>query len=644
MKKLSKKVKKVNRVGKTGRVNKASLASDAFILPDYYQLVFSEIHDEHHEAIHQKYVVEPLEVRRSFLLNIRDFFNDQDEDKQYELLMNVLSKLECELKSVIEKHTVFYWIHLYRRLAPCLSSDLGGNTNDTTVYNVRNHVEQSIFKYGDLSGNKDFALSSEIEFDNILGGMLGRSLRKNFPEKILNMYILSLKKHNPQWVLTDFSEENIIDIYNIEGLGYQYWYVSAKMRALGKGIALNITETYDVFEDRTSEQESLIRSFDNRNEESSLKVGWASNVGTFIPSKVENVNETIFCAALNPSRCKLKDLGIESVDKDFSPNYIPCYVNASEYYSAHKYLEDFFEDKFKFGLLEFCQFAIVFSHIAIGGNVGPSLKSLDIDSKKLVNFYMKYQRAYSLYEPKIIDIKEGIINHFETLRKQNAIGPSRLEEQLDKILKFITLDENNQSSLGVWSNGPKPVLVEADGLYICDYSSWLPLLKNVFFGLRNYDPQSKKGVEFECAFSAAVTAAGFEVVLKSTEIKFDKTKREVDVAVRIKDNLYLFECRASERPLDFVIGKPKTIRTRCDNFEEKLNQVSTLGDFIKTNRKGGNYNFEWAREIHSFVVSPYTEWVWSTASCYWTECKKYPRIMSVYEAIEYLKAECEKNV
>lgn len=256
-----------------------------------------------------------------------------------------------------------------------------------------------------------------------------------------------------------------------------------------------------------------------------------------------------------------------------------------------------------------------------------------------MSFYLSFQRAYNLHGRLLADIKSEILEYVKLLRERNHIKPSRLEVQLDEMLNFITLDSSKQQFISLWSNGPKPILVKINDYYLYDYSSWYPLLKNVFFGLRNYDPDSKKGVEFEYAFAKTAKSAGFDVVMQSTKIRCNNLSREVDVAIKIQSSLYLFECRASERPLDFMIGNPKTIRNRCGDLEGKLKQSSTLKTFIENNKAGDNYDFSWAEEIYSAVVSPYTEWIWSTEESLWTSCKKFPKIMSVHEAIEYLKSE-----
>jgi hypothetical protein len=36
-------------------------------------------------------------------------------------------------------------------------------------------------------------------------------------------------------VIVDFEAKNLCDIYEVEGLAFEYWQITAKLRAIGKG-------------------------------------------------------------------------------------------------------------------------------------------------------------------------------------------------------------------------------------------------------------------------------------------------------------------------------------------------------------------------------------------------------------------------
>ncbi|KHT22269.1 hypothetical protein [Pectobacterium carotovorum] len=621
--------------------NNKKSGNKTIVAPEYYQLVWSEIHDKYEDEIMEAYVAGSKEFLIDILMPVKNEFNTSGNSVKYNILRDTCIKIEAEFKRMLSKHSVFYWLHIYRRIAPCLAQDIGNNTDEETVIVVRSHLEQAIYKFGELSKNDDYSLSSDVEFNDILGGMLFHSMRKYFPKSKIDLYACKIKEEK-QWVLTSFSEQSIIDIYYLEGIAYQYWYLLAKMRAIGKNISTMIDDFGVINEFRTDEQKFLIESFDKRNSENSPSFGMTSNVGTFIPSQIDDVNNTIFCAMMNSMRYELSSFGFQGSNGNFSPNFLPFFVNGNSFYDSHKYLEKKFSNKFNFGLLEFCQLIKILSNLGLSSYRILKIRNTSKDFREFMFIYNNFQRGYKTYSICRSELKSSIIEIYDNLKAKKSIRNSSLDSQLDDILDFITLKEDGQKNIGIWSNGPKPILIDSCGNYILDYSSIYYIFKNLFFGLRNYDSENKKGFEFEDSLCDLLKAEGFDVILNSSIIKIGDNKREVDVGVRLNNKLYLFECKCFERPLNFDIGDPDTIKYRVEELDKKLTQADTLIDFITNNIKGDNYDFSWATDISSYVVSSYTEWVWSKEKRLWSKNLTIPRIVSVYEALKLLKL--DKNL
>ncbi|CAK6611873.1 TPA: hypothetical protein ACHWKL_001075 [Providencia stuartii] len=616
--------------------NKKKSSNKTMFFPEYYQLVWSEIHDKYEDEIREAYVVGSKGFLRDILMPVKNEFNTSNNSVKYNILRDACIKVEAEFERVLSKHSVFYWLHIYRRIAPYLAQDIGNNTDEETVIVVRSHLDQAIYKFGELSKNDDYSLSSDVEFNDILGGMLYDSMRKHLPKSTVDFYACKIKEEK-QWVLTSFSEQSIIDIYYLEGIAYQYWYLLAKMRAIGKNISSMIDDFGVINEFRTDEQKFLIESFDRRNSENSPSFGMTSNVGTFIPSQIDDVNNTIFCAMMNSMRYELSSFGFQGLNEKFSPNFIPFFINGNSFYDSHKYLERKFANKFNFGLLEFCQLIKILSNISLSSDRFLKIKNVSEDFRELMFIYNNFQRGYKIYSICRSELKSSIIEIYDNLKAKESIRKSSLDSQLDDILDFIILKEGGQKNIGIWSNGPKPILIESCGNYILEYSSIYYIFKNLFFGLRNYDSKNKKGFEFEDSLCDLLKMEGFDVILNSSIIKIGDNKREVDVGVRLNNKLYLFECKCFERPLNFDIGDPDTIKYRVEELDKKLAQADTLVDFITNNIKGDNYDFSWATDISSYVVSSYTEWIWSKEKRLWSKNPTIPRIVSVYEALKLLK-------
>lgn len=263
------------------------------VLPEYYQLVWFFIHQNHDELLRQRNIIEPRRFRQNLVLKHFQACDTSDTHSQYENLRIVQDKIEGELREVVAQKSAFFWLHIYRRIAPVLSSEIGNRTDEITRLETRAIAEQAIFKYGKLVESKDVVLSNSIKFELILGGLLIKILNSMLGSEAVNLYKSYLSR-KPQWVLSDFSENDIATIYYIEGLSYQYWYVSAKLRACGKGVNIRKTTNGDLFELRTDEQDDLIISYDNRCKNNDFNHGFASNVGTFVCPGAIKEADTIF--------------------------------------------------------------------------------------------------------------------------------------------------------------------------------------------------------------------------------------------------------------------------------------------------------------------------------------------------------------
>jgi len=184
------------------------------------------------------------------------------------IVMEFMKVLEAELREQLSRHSVAYWIHLYRRIKPVLSWKHDDKTDFMTVGWVRGLVETAISKFARLETVGDVAPSTEIPNSRILGGHFRRDLRKFYRKKLKNP---DLKIHlsESQYVLTKFSSKDYIGIYLCEGLAYEYWRATALLRALGKGARIRFDPNNDYVHAYIAdgELEQLILSYDSRIDE-----------------------------------------------------------------------------------------------------------------------------------------------------------------------------------------------------------------------------------------------------------------------------------------------------------------------------------------------------------------------------------------
>lgn len=180
------------------------------------------------------------------------------------------------------------------------------------------------------------------------------------------------------------------------------------------------------------------------------------------------------------------------------------------------------------------------------------------------------------------------------------------------------------------------MIYEFEGTLFLDISAIDEVLQTIFFGVRGV--ANERGGEFESVFRECIESKSGKHQTFFGELKSNsKKKRELDIGILIDDRLIVFECVSMERPLDYEIGKPKTMEKRRIELDKKLNQAKTMSEFLINNPVGRNYDFSRAVSIEHYVVSPLTEWIPSFDERYWDTAGR-PRILSADEAVELVES------
>jgi len=147
--------------------------------------------------------------------------------------------------------------------------------------------------------------------------------------------------------------------------------------------------------------------------------------------------------------------------------------------------------------------------------------------------------------------------------------------------------------------------------------------------------QGHRGTIFEEAFRRALDARKFQAISGVLHSAIDM-KRELDAAVVIGGELYVFECVSVEKPLDYEIGNLSTMLRRRERLDAKIDQVMTLVEFLGSNPVGTNYDFRKIQSIVAVAVSPFEEWLWDRSERLWLS-DETPRVLSAREALELLE-------
>jgi hypothetical protein len=181
----------------------------------------------------------------------------------------------------------------------------------------------------------------------VLGGYFylgAKHVAPKKPSKFAREFSSGIKS-NSQWVIRSFNADDFIKIYNVEGLAYQYWRVTALMRTVGKGAKITITAQGDWEYNDDEDFDWLIRSVDER---TSSRDGARSLLGVWAPSNRKLGLHALFCPSYNVSRIKPGDafnaLGFK-FHEDYVSKFLPTFVDLGTYLDSHQFLVAAFEKK-----------------------------------------------------------------------------------------------------------------------------------------------------------------------------------------------------------------------------------------------------------------------------------------------------------
>lgn len=604
---------------------------------DYHELAFIYISRLRKRQIHHELVEFPRSLRNNFILSRFSAGAIYGPDEAWPIMKELLLLLENEMEKKLSSRSSMYWFHLYRRIGVELSPFHEDKTDSVTTGLVREIVELSILKYSKTSSLSEFFPINKMSPDSVLGGWMKRgflSVYKDAGKNKWKSYSQQLRKHDGL-VIRDFTVRDIERIYGVEGISYQYWRITALMRALGKGARIRITKIGDWDYVPGSISPNLIASFDAR---ASAPGGFSSLSGLWVP--FEHVADDAG-DRLNLNRLPVPEYNInkyvfkEGIDfpsfsfpPNFRPNFITKSLNVNSFLESHAVMAEPFFKANDFSLENFIVvISALSSLVAIPSRVlshnDEDLRGLDLSNSSL--HYIR--RGYGIISAKYTELEDIIRNRIDNL---GLSAPD--DSQLKSIIKRVVLTEESKLKIGVWSGGPRPLIIPGVDYHLFDPVGLTRLLRTLFAFMKHDD--TKRGYAFEDIFRVALANLGFDVISGVKENQYGG-KREIDAAVKLNGKLYLFECFSMEKPLDFEIGNPKTFMYRNGKFLEKFLQVESARDFFLEHKVGKNYDFSDCDDIQHVVVSPFIEWIWSSESRFWIT-KSIPRILNPNECFRLL--------
>jgi hypothetical protein len=603
----------------------------------YYSQTLPHLMMKHHAEISQRLVNVPRELRQRELAPQLIALGEAAGDPAWQIYRAYLDKIETEIATLVRNHSPGFWFHLHRRLRPMLADAHGLKNDDTTVMLVRRIAELAYAKHGALDKTDDLGPITRTRLPTFLDGAWYEAMAQVYGGKLKAKRAYQVLRKSGQIVMTDFRQFDLIDVFAIEGLCYEYWWASAAMRSIGKGSIVKWDAELGSHRYKDTGVHPL--SFELYDERNNENFGFRTRLGTWLDEANAGEADAERGDKINFAQMKANpEVGEypawHSAAGRFgrghgATNFEIGTFSLAQFRTENAFMAEPFKLKYgiDFDAVLFAVWAAAFFGTYVGITMHQSTMAERRD-RTMNNFTNLMFRGYTMVNFDLDDLAKEAVWFAEQLQHEKIFPV----EEVRKAVEFISLSEAAQKNIGLWSGGKRPILVPSMGKLMIDLAAILPVLQTIFFGVRK---AHAGGVSFENAVRTAIRARGLDLCLQGQLKWKNGNPREVDAAVRIGDRLVLIECFSYEMPLDYEVGKPSVFDRRRDFILEKVNQARTLAERVSSEPKGTNFDVTWAKSIEWRVVSPFVEFAWLIDEPLYDEAG-LPRVLQVHELLGHL--------
>lgn len=596
----------------TGHSQPSKDEENAVIIVDASQFAFWKAHEELRNAPRQTYY--PPSYRKLFWQVVIP--GEYHGDGAQRLLDIYLRKLENELGQTLKRRSLFYWLHVYRRLAP---ESIGDREDSSTVLSTRAILEAAIQKFGAMKEYPELQRACETEPGRILNGIIND---ESVPEPLK----ADLKKwahKSREFVLLNFTRHELSEIYHLEGLAYEIWRTVAMRRIVGKGAWMAVDSDSDVivWDTRSDELDQLVKIFDQRAARQNMSV---SATGTIFGE--EDIQEVCGLVALpryNVSRrdAKFYEEAMKMFDIEFNEdmlfNFEWCSFDLGSFMKSHRFFAPAFEQKYDLELADVIAVIAAMLH-----------RVLSLWKKNPGQILRDWQRSYELVTRAFLT--RQIESFLERYGARLGFPISLDGVNVEKVLDFLSLTERNRSDIDLVTHGPHKLLLPiGECEFILDYAWIFDFLYNLFYEVSVSD-QNFKGYMLE----AVVHKDDAPLTNKPCKAT-DGTSKQIDASFKVGDSLLIAECRAKGKSFGFFRGDTRAIKYRNDFIQRLLWDIDEKGRWLASRPVGLNYDIHGFTKVICIGVTPFVEYIPGLSESYWL-VKGVPRILTPVELRQML--------
>jgi hypothetical protein len=420
------------------------------VILEYYQPTFQKLHFAYRAEISAALYDYPKVVRDIFYEAYpkREKF---EQNEGYKIAQGYLVHLENALSDLLKEHSVFFWLHMVRRLAACIGSNHPSKTDLITTLLVKNLMDTAIQKFAALDIEDDIACtkSDDLRISAVLGGHFFKDHKRIIRRKDWGEYIKQLRGGG-QWVMTRFSPDDMEALYKLEALCYQYWMTTALMRAIGKGATYALgNDSYHIYSSDNPNMGFLLDSYDARNLKNPFS---ASLFGLWFDPSSSGPEKNILMSRYNAENDKsqiqelMRRCGI--INDDFNPNFTFHLFDFENFRRVHVAHAAAFEKFNGYSLTSYFQTLWLLSRLVT--TVVSSVA--DEQSEKIQearHFLQLSQRAYRVFHEDTLSMENMKSLLLESVKDVNQAALDDFEKNYAAILADLTLTERHQKRMSI---------------------------------------------------------------------------------------------------------------------------------------------------------------------------------------------------
>ncbi len=440
----------------------------------------------------------------------------------------------------------------------------------------------------------------------------------------------------PGVYLGDFGYKDYSQIYELEEIAIEYWWVTTCIRRLHKGGTLKVEYSeYRVVCD--AEIEKLLSLYDSRDSDMSTLLG--------IVLSQDSSSGLLPCYNVYKERIPREMFKLFEVELDIANEFLPNIVwstfDFKDFYVSNKFLEVEFFEYYKFNLKDFIYVCFLITYEHMGSTYKNTNNVLEMFKRAYRYFTDKNEFVEGLYEINLDLQKHGDEKYF--FDSQITL------EEINKIISYLTLDYENRNNLSLTTLGPKKMILELEeeNYILIDYLPLPDIILKITYPLNlENDVEKQKGYIFEDYVIKELNKENIKLWECKKELKQeDGTSKEIDVSFIYKNILFVCECKSNKQSIVFnMIGDRKSLNYREDKNKSGLSQVDKKVDWLIKGSKPLNYKIpENVEYIVPILITPFLEYIWSLEDKLWLN-NRTPRIIKCRELIDFVKEDSLSNL